>query len=61
MTYKYPDCPISASLYSSVEARAKARPIQTKTVKEIESRITNVSGLETLFGGGVEEKSVIQT
>jgi hypothetical protein len=46
--HRYPDCPTSASRYSSVEATPNAWPIKAKTAKEMvmESRITNVGGLK---------------
>jgi hypothetical protein len=44
--HRYPDCPISASRYSSVEATPNAWLIKAKTAKEMESRITNVGGLK---------------
>ena len=48
VAHRYPDCPISASLYSSVEATANAWPIKAKTGREMENRITNVGRLKDL-------------
>jgi len=49
--HRYPDCPTSASLYSSVEATPNAWRTRANTAKESESRITNVGWLKDLREG----------
>lgn len=51
--HRYPDCPTSASLYSSVEARPNVCPINARTAKGVESHIASVGGLEARREGKV--------
>jgi hypothetical protein len=49
--HRYPDCPTSASLYSSVEATPNAWRARANTAKESETHITNVGWLKELREG----------